>query len=260
MKNVLLFLPALALLQGCFTVEITRSGPMDHRTQTIRLSQNVSLNSLGLVDVNGSTFFPSGFRIDTPDKVIYIDPTMIDDPMPADLVLITHAHPDHLSVPDIQKIVTAKTVIVGPASVAKELSDIAVDVVEPGDAFVAGSIECEAVAAYNTKRMFLWIAAHPKKARNVGYVVTIGDVRIYHAGDTDSIPEMDNLSNITVAMVPIGGDKLTMDPVEAAAAINAVRPGVAIPMHYSVGQSDGLDIFRNLVDEGIEVRVFPGQQ
>ena len=108
--------------------------------------------------------------------------------------------------------------------------------------------------------MFLWIAAHPSSARNVGYVLTIGDLRFYHAGDTDLVPEIESLSDITVAMVPIGGDNLTMDPVRAAAAINAFRPRVAIPMHHAIRYSDGLDSFRKLVDDEIDVRTFPGQE
>ena len=259
-RDAFLLLPALALFQGCITVEITQSTERDSRPQTIQLSESVAVTSLGAVDINGSAFFPSGFRIDSPDRIIYIDPIMIDDPKPADFVFVTHAHPDHLSLPDIQKVATSNTVIVGPASVVKELSDYVVREVVPGDSFTVDGLHCEAVAAYNTQRVFLWIAAHPKSARNVGYVLTIGDLRIYHAGDTDFIPEMQSLSNITVAMVPIGGDNLTMDPVQAAATINAIRPEVAIPMHHGIGQSDGLDSFRRLVDSGIDVRTFPAQE
>ena len=259
-RNVFLLLPALGLLQGCITVEITRSSERTSHAQTIQLSQSVALTSLGAVDINGSAFFPSGYRIDAPDRTIYLDPIMIDDPKPADFIFITHAHPDHFSLPDIQKIATAKTIIVGPPSVAQGLSNYVAREVVPGDSFTVDELYCEVVAAYNTKRVFLWIAAHPKSARNVGYVLTIGDLRIYHAGDTDFIPEMKNLSNITVAMVPIGGDNLTMDPVRAASAINAIRPELAIPMHHPIGQSDGIDRFRKLVDPGIDVRTFPAQE
>ena len=258
-RSGLLLLPTLALLQACISVEITRSTERDSRPQTIRLSQSVSLTSLGSVVINGLGFFPSGFRIDTPDSVIYIDPIMIDDPKPADYIFITHSHQDHLSLPDIQKIAASNTLIVGPKSVAKELSGYSFREVIPGASFTVDAIHCEAVAAYNTKHVFLWIAAHPRSARNVGYVLTIGDLRIYHAGDTDFIPEIKNLSNITVAIIPIGGDNLTMDPVQAAASINSIRPEIAIPVHHSIGQSDGLDNFRRLVDDGIDIRTFPGQ-
>lgn len=260
MKAAALFLlPALALLQGCFTVSISRSAARDPRPQTLRLSQGVSVASLGAVDINGSAFFPSSFRIDTPDKVIYIDPVAIDDPRPADLVLVTHAHPDHLSLPDIQQVSTPETTIVGPPSVARKLPGYAVRKVAPGSSLSVDGIQCQAVAAYNTNRVFLWIAAHPKSARNVGYVLTIGDLRIYHAGDSDRIAEMGSLGQITVAMVPIGGDNLTMDPVQAAAAVNEIRPEIAIPMHYDLARSDQLEVFRSRVDPEITVRVFPDQ-
>ena len=72
--NVSLLVPVLALLQNCITVEITQNTEMILPLHTIRLSQSVTLTSLGLVDINNSAFFPSSFRIETPDKIIYIDP------------------------------------------------------------------------------------------------------------------------------------------------------------------------------------------
>jgi L-ascorbate metabolism protein UlaG (beta-lactamase superfamily) len=92
-------------------------------------------------------------------------------------------------------------------------------------------------------------------------VLTIGKARIYHAGDTDFITEMKDLKNITVAMVPIGG-MFTMDPKEAAQAINAIKPAIAVPMHYGykIGKKENAAEFEGLVDKSIKVDVMEQEE
>jgi len=63
----------------------------------------------------------------------------------------------------------------------------------------------------------------------VGYLIKVEDKTIYHAGDTDLIPEMKKLGSVDVALLPTG-DKYTMDSVEAAEAALLIKPKVAIPM------------------------------
>lgn len=255
MKTSLLFLALIVLvLQGCIRVTITRSDKRDPIPQSIPLPNNIILTSLGAVNINNVDFFPSSFRIEAQGKVIYIDPLLIDDTRPADYIFITHAHPDHLSLSDIEKIVKEKTLIICPKKAAKQLSGYTIKEVKPGDVFDLGNIKCEAVAAYNMKPVFLWIKAHPKSAMNVGYILTINGVRVYHAGDTDFIPEMKSINDITVAMVPIGGDKLTMNPEQAADAINTIKPMITVPMHYEIGKNQ-VEIFKKLVDKSIQVEI-----
>jgi len=64
----------------------------------------------------------------------------------------------------------------------------------------------------------------------VGFIITVAGVRIYHAGDTDVIPEMDDIET-DVALLPVGGT-YTMTADEAAQAANRIQPQVAIPMHW----------------------------
>ena len=242
------------VLQGCIRVTITRSEKRAFTQQSIQLPNNIILTSCGEVNINNVDFFPSSFRIEAQGKVIYIDPLAFDDAMPADYIFITHAHPDHLSLPDIRNIVKKETLIICSKKTAKMLSDYTIKVVEPGDILTLGNIKCEAVAAYNIRPKFLWIEAHPKSAMNVGFILTINGARIYHAGDTDFIPEMDGIKDITAALVPIGGDRLTMDPEQAAALINSIKPLIAVPMHYVIGKNYASK-FRQLVDKQIKVEI-----
>lgn len=255
MKTSLLFLALMVLfLQGCIKITIVRSVKRDSVPKSIQLPHNIKLTSLGAVNVNKVDFFPAGFRIETQGKIIYIDPIVIDDAKPADYIFITHAHPDHLSLPDIEKIVQEKTLIICPKKVVNKLSGYRIKEVKPGDVFEIGNIKYEAVAAYNTRAKFLWIKAHPRSASNVGYILTINGVRLYHAGDTDLIPEMKEIKDITVAMVPIGGDKLTMNPEQAAAAINPMKPQIVVPMHYELGKNYP-EKFKQLIDKDIKVEI-----
>lgn len=130
----------------------------------------------------------AGFSITAGGKVIFIDPYEIGDCGKADIILITHSHYDHCSVPDINKIKTPSTVFVTEKESAATLSGD-VRVVKPGDKISVSGIEIEAVPAYNINKNF-----HPKKNNWLGFILTIGNNKIYHAGDTDLIPEMDSFA------------------------------------------------------------------
>jgi len=177
----------------------------------------------------------SGFRLSAGARTIYIDPYRV---MPgarkADLILITHGHYDHFSPQDVERLSKSSTEVIAPAAVAERLSgrvrSIAPDEeIEPDG--VRG-VSVRAVAAYNTsKRDKEGRVFHPREAGGVGYDVNVRGERLYHAGDTDVIPEMDSVAGVDVALLPVSGTYV-MTAGEAAEAARRIQPRVAVPMHW----------------------------
>jgi L-ascorbate metabolism protein UlaG (beta-lactamase superfamily) len=183
------------------------------------------------------------FRLDFLGKTIYIDPFQIHEKDKASLVLITHGHYDHFSPDDLKKIADAKTIIVGTVDVIEKLQIGEARTVAIGDSIDAAGVHIKAVAAYNLEKPF-----HPKQNGWVGYVFELGGIKFYHSGDTDFIPEMEDIS-ADVAFLPVSGTYV-MGPKEAAAAARKIMPKVAIPMHYGslVGTKKDAEEFKKLCD------------
>lgn len=148
----------------------------------------------------------------------------------ADAIFITHAHYDHWSPNDIRKLIKNDTVVVATNGCENlNLPSNVFMIVGPDRILTVAGIRIKTVPAYNVKSDRL--SYHPKENKWVGYIFEVGEERIYHAGDTDFIPEMKNLTDIDVAMLPIGGT-YTMDVKEAIQAANAIKADITIPMHY----------------------------
>jgi len=173
-----------------------------------------------------------GFLIKGDGKAIVIDPFQVKQCEPADIILISHEHYDHCSPEDVNKIRKDSTVIVTEAQSASKLAGD-VRVVQPGDKLTVSGIPIEAVPSYNTNKSF-----HPKEKGWLGFIVTVEGVRIYHAGDTDRIPEMASFQ-ADIALLPVSGTYV-MTAEEAVEAARVMKPKVAIPMHYGaiVGSAD----------------------
>jgi L-ascorbate metabolism protein UlaG (beta-lactamase superfamily) len=171
----------------------------------------------------------SAFRIEDGTLQIYIDPFKLPASLPkADIIFITHAHFDHFSMEDIAKIKTEHTIIVAPKDVASKFGDSVIAVV-PGKAYTVGKLKVTTVPAYNLDKKF-----HPKENKWVGYIITLSNgQKIYHAGDTDFIPEMREIIT-DIALLPCGGT-YTMTAKQAADAANSFKPKVLIPMHFGEG-------------------------
>lgn len=170
----------------------------------------------------------SSYRWQDGDRTIYIDPWgLTGDPEPADAIFITHAHDDHFSPDDIGRIRKDGTVIVAPHDVAADLSGD-VRPVAPGDTTDAAGVTAQAVPAHNIAEDRL--DYHPRSNGWVGYVLELNGATIYHAGDTDHLPELEEI-RAAAAFLPIGGT-YTMDATEAAALVRGMAPELAIPMHY----------------------------
>jgi L-ascorbate metabolism protein UlaG (beta-lactamase superfamily) len=176
------------------------------------------------------------------DRRIYVDPWGTpEDAQPADVILITHAHGDHLQPDEIARLSTPSTKLVAPHDVARELSGD-VTPVAPGESHEVAGLRFTTVPAYNTAEERLEM--HPKANRWVGYVLELGGSAYYHAGDTDHVGELDDLKT-DVAFVPIGGT-YTMDVDEAAGFVRSFTPKLAVPFHYGfvVGSPDDGERFR----------------
>jgi L-ascorbate metabolism protein UlaG (beta-lactamase superfamily) len=171
----------------------------------------------------------ASFEIKAGNKTIYIDPYKGEYKEKADLLLVTHSHNDHCNPSKIKKIIEEKTLVIAPADCVSKIGE-KVKSLKPEEKVSVGDIEVEAVEAYNYKRFAS--PGHPfhPKGFGVGYLITIGEKTIYHAGDTDFIPEMRNLRNIYLALLPSGGT-YTMDNLESAEAVLAIKPEFVIPMH-----------------------------
>lgn len=194
------------------------------------------------------------FRIEAANRVIYIDPWEVGDTAPkADLILITHDHHDHCSPEDVERVSKPDTVVVATQACLDKLDRDATRtvVVEPGRKVTVQGIEIQAVPAYNFEGRF-----HPKSSMSVGFIIQLDEVLLYHAGDTDVIPEMDDMA-VDIALLPIGGT-YTMNVQEAVEAVRRLKPRVVVPMHYGriVGEMDDGHRFAELV-ETTEVAILP---
>ena len=199
----------------------------------------------------------SGFRVRTPGGVIYIDPYRVADGPEADLILITHGHYDHFSPQDVERLSASRTWLVGPAAVAERVSGQVLSIA-PGEELereLLPGVQVSAVAAYNTsKRDPQGKLFHPREAGWVGYEIDVVGERLYHSGDTDVIPEMDTVTGVDVALLPVSG-VYVMTSGEAAEAARRIQPRVAVPMHW--GEHIGsLDDARDFADKApVEVEI-----
>ncbi|MBF0500192.1 MAG: MBL fold metallo-hydrolase [Candidatus Riflebacteria bacterium] len=188
------------------------------------------------------------FKI-TGTKLLYFDPFKIANAdQKADIILITHEHFDHCSPEDVNKLIGKNTTIVGPPDCLKNFS-AKMKEIKPGDKIKIGEIEIEAVPAYNVNKDF-----HPKKNNWVGYIVSMDGFKVYHAGDTDRIPEMKKV-HTGIALLPVSGTYV-MTPEEAAEAALDIDPRLAaIPMHYGsiIGQASDAEKFKEILAGKIDV-------
>lgn len=205
---------------------------------------NITINTQSSIRIEGS-------------KTIYIDPyKRTKAAHDADLILITHAHYDHFDAPSLNNVAKEDTVVICPFSMDSDVKRLGIG--ESQQAFEEGvvsdlkgglaGITVEAVPAYNLNKNF-----HPKSNGWLGYIITMDGVRYYAAGDTDALPELEDVE-CDVAFVPVGGT-YTMTAPEAAGLVNSIAPKYAVPIHYGtiVGRAADADTFGAALDDGIEM-------
>lgn len=206
------------------------------------------------INLTGNT----GVLIEAEGKIIYIDPYhLVKTDKKADVILITHPHYDHCSIQDIEAIVKKGTSVIVPpdcqSKITKLKQEVDMQIIEIGDEIEIKGIKIQALPAYNENKPF-----HPKSERWHGYILKIGEVQIYHAGDTDLIPDMKKLSGYhnLIALLPVSG-KFTMSVEQAVEAAAIIKPKIAVPMHYGsvAGSIEDADKFVELCKQmGIEAR------
>lgn len=185
----------------------------------------------------------AGFKLKN-EAVVYLDPYLLpSDPEKADIILISHDHYDHCDSDKVRQLTKEGTVIVTTSACAAKLEGD-IKVVNVGDEVTVENIAIKAVPAYNIGKPY------HSRGSGVGYVFRLGGKNVYYGGDTDHIPEMEELGEIDIALLPIGGT-YTMDVNEAAEAVGVIKPKVVIPMHYNYVSGTGADTeeFKELVAE-----------
>lgn len=233
----------------------------------IRTTQkyNPSVDVARMVGMKITRLGHSAFLIHGRDKVL-IDPFLTGNPkastthdkVDCDIICVTHGHGDHLGdAVDIARR-TGATI----ASIV-ELSDWLEKLGVKSVGFNMGG-----TAKIKHTNITMVPAFHSSSigapglefsaAMAVGMVVDSGKV-VYHAGDTCVFGDMRLIGELyepDVALLPIGGF-FTMDPKQAAMAVELVNPKIAIPMHYNTWpaiEQDPKD-FERLVKKSSKAKV-----
>lgn len=246
MQKTLIALMSLLTLSGCATKTATPLYPTD--TITAHDGSQFSI-----------TFFKhASLALEVAGKHIYIDPvsSFADyTKLPkADAILITHSHSDHLDTAAIRTLSKPGTQILADSTSAAQIGSEC-RTLRPGDTAQVDNIGLDAVAAYNTTPDRLQF--HPRERKDCGYVLTINGTRVYIAGDSEPTPEMEALTDIDIAFLPVN-QPYTMTVEQAVAAVNAIRPAVFYPYHYGeVEVKTDIDRLVNELQGVTEVRVRP---
>lgn len=188
-------------------------------------------------------------------KIIHVDPfsrlTDYSKLPQADMILVTHEHRDHLDLKALDYLRADKTKIILTKNCAQQVKGGII--MQNGDMKTVDGLKIEAVPAYNLVHMRSEGVPFHTKGNGNGYVITLGDIRIYVAGDTENIPEMKQLKDIDVAFLPMNLP-YTMTPEMVADAARAFKPKVLYPYHY--GKTDPTKLVELMKDTPeVEVRI-----
>jgi L-ascorbate metabolism protein UlaG (beta-lactamase superfamily) len=201
-----------------------------------------------------------GFKIQDGGETLVIDPFKLDHEARADYVLLSHEHYDHCNSEDLKKVLKSNTTVVAIPACKEELAKAGaknVKTVKPGDSVKVGGFQVKAIPAYNVNKFREpGKPFHPKVDQKVGYVIeTRNGTTIYHTGDSDLIPEMDNLAP-DIALLPVSGTYV-MTVEEALQAADRIKPKLVIPMHWGtiVGSKGDADRFKKDAKVKVEILV-----
>lgn len=216
------------------------------------ISKDISSDIISLKDGELKIFFVGhgSIFLDYNGYMIYVDSvgrygdySKFKD---ADIILITHSHGDHLDAIAVKQLEKKGTKIY--------LNQESYNILKKGkvmknwDKIDVDSIKITAVPAYNTTKTQF----HPK-GRDNGYILEIQDKKIYIAGDCENMEEMDKLTGLDIAFLPVN-QPYTMTVEQAIDAINKMKPKIVYPYHF--GDTDVSQIKEYFKDnKEIEVRI-----
>lgn len=175
----------------------------------------------------------AGFKIRTQEGVIYLDPFMLKNGQEkADVIFISHSHPDHLDEASIKAVLKPETTVICSNDCKPLIANMTqmdrVISLFPGDEYIFGHLKILALPAYNLEKPF-----HPKEKQWLGFLIEVEKTKIYFSGDTDHLKELEKVK-CDIGLFPVSGIYM-MDPKEAAGLANAIKPKqVAIPMHWGL--------------------------
>jgi L-ascorbate metabolism protein UlaG (beta-lactamase superfamily) len=235
-----------SLSAGSLEAQMDHMAHMDHTSRPAQQFQT----SAGPVKI--TPIYHATLLIEAGNKTIYLDPAKPADVTglpPADLILITDIHGDHMDANLIAAVSKPGTEIMAPPAVVKTITSAMP--ISNGETKKWNGWTIEAIPMYNLTRGPAPGKLYHDKGRGNGYVLTYGGKRFYFSGDTENIPEMRALKNIDVAFVCMNLP-YTMPPDEAAEAVKAFHPKIVIPYHY---HGSDLTVFAKALEgTGIEVR------
>jgi L-ascorbate metabolism protein UlaG (beta-lactamase superfamily) len=172
-------------------------------------------------------------QIEYGGKVIHIDPTMQSNlaaAKPADIIIITDVHGDHMDAKAIDQIDKPTTIFVAPNALAGKFPG-KTEILKNGETRTIDGVSIQAIAAYNMQRGPKPGAFFHEKGRANAYVLTLGGKRVFLSGDTECVPEIKALTKIDVAFLTMNLP-YTMPPEEAAACAQAFKPAIVYAYHY----------------------------
>ena len=247
-KFIPILLGCLVFQQGC--KEESKNSKSEEMAETIIADASIlDQSTLKIIPIAHATAV-----LEWNDITIYVDPVggaeAFEGQKPTDLILITDIHGDHFSLETLEALNTEKAKIIVPQAVADKIPDNfapQLDVLDNGDSKERYGITVEAVPMYNLREEALKFHT---KGRGNGYVLSMGNQRIYFSGDTEDIPEMRALKNIDKAFICMNLP-YTMNEKSAAEAVLEFKPKQVYPYHYR-GKPDVSDVakFKSLVNAG----------
>lgn len=251
-RNLLLILFTTSLFLSCKengkNDKNLDSDPL-YGSETKVSTPSPELNKLKIVPIEHATTV-----LEWNNVTIYVDPTggakAFEGQNDPDLILITDIHGDHLNVETLQELNTSSISIVVPKAVADQMPEefnSQLKILNNGENTEMNGVGIEAIPMYNLREE---AKDFHVKGRGNGYVLTLGNERIYFSGDTEDIPEMRNLQDIDKAFVCMNLP-YTMTEESAASAVLDFKPAQVYPYHYR-GRPDVSDVakFKELVNEG----------